>query len=160
MGVSAIHWLVTHRSCTHDMQLHLATLHFVKDRTAPSSCALSMFPKADSSFLQIPASSGDVILGVRQLALLLCAGQTGEQIKMNLAEWVSQAQHMKCSDGIAGPSGGGLAVDFSLEKLSAFGDLLQHCRGLVRLEATGNDLTSLAGSLSIHVLHLCMHCCS
>lgn len=78
---------------------------------------------------------------------------------MNLAEWVSQAQHIQVSDGTAGPSGGGLAVDFSLEKLSAFGDLLQHCRGLVRLEATGNDLTSLAGSLSMRNLHLCMHQC-
>jgi len=38
-----------------------------------------------------------------------------------------------------------VAADFSLEKLSGFGDLLQHCTGLVRLEATGNDLTSLAG---------------
>ena len=43
------------------------------------------------------------------------------------------------------PQGACMAADFSLEKLSGFGDLLQHCTGLVRLEATGNDLTSLAG---------------
>ena len=71
---------------------------------------------------------------------------------MNLAEWVSQAQHRTSHNDLADPSGAELAVDFSLEKLSGFGGLLQHCRGLARLEATGNDLTSLAGTLVL--------CCS
>ena len=55
---------------------------------------------------------------------------------------------------MSGPSGGSLGVDFSLERLSGFGDLLQHCRGLVRLEATGNELISLAGE-AVMLLAFC-----
>ncbi len=72
-------------------------------------------------------------------------GQTREHIKVNLAEWISRSQAVAPSQAMQMPQGACMAVDFSLEKLSGFGDLLQRCTGLVRLEATGNDLTSLAG---------------
>ena len=64
---------------------------------------------------------------------------------MNLAEWISRSHALSPSQAVLIPHGTCMAADFSLEKLSGFGDLLQHCTGLVRLEATGNDLTSLAG---------------
>lgn len=64
---------------------------------------------------------------------------------MNLAEWISRSHAAGPSQALLMAQGTCMAIDFSLEKLSGFGDLLQHCTGLVRLEATGNDLTSLAG---------------
>ncbi len=74
---------------------------------------------------------------------------------MNLAEWVSRSHGPASSRGSGGSGSSGmaaatwasLAVDFSLEKLLGFDDLLQQCIGLVRLEATGNELTSLAGTI-------------
>ena len=72
-------------------------------------------------------------------------GQAREHIRLNLAEWISRSHASTPSQAVLMPHDACMAVDFSLEKLSGFGDLLQHCIGLVRLEATGNDLTSLAG---------------
>ena len=77
--------------------------------------------------------------------MIMHAGQTREHIRVNLAEWISRSHALTPSQAMLMPHGACMAIDFSLEKLSGFGDLLQHCTGLVRLEATGNDLTSLAG---------------
>ncbi|KAL0038127.1 hypothetical protein WJX79_003878 [Trebouxia sp. C0005] len=82
---------------------------------------------------------------VQQLIAKLQKGHTREHIRVNLAEWVSRSHAAAPSQLMLIPQGACMAADFSLEKLSGFGDLLQHCTGLVRLEATGNDLTSLAG---------------
>ena len=63
---------------------------------------------------------------------------------MTLAEWLPQRH----SNGNPDAVGSSVAVDFSLENLSGFGELLQHCAELTSLEATGNSITSLAGLLS------------
>ncbi|DBA92608.1 hypothetical protein WJX77_001792 [Trebouxia sp. C0004] len=78
-------------------------------------------------------------------AMVVPIGHTREHIKVNLAEWISRSHGAAPSQAVLMPHSGCMAADFSLEKLSGFGDLLQHGTGLVRLEATGNDLTSLAG---------------
>lgn len=79
------------------------------------------------------------------LVVIVHIGQTVEHIRVNLADWIFRSQASAPSQAVLMSQGACVAADFSLEKLSGFGDLLQHCTGLVRLEATGNDLTSLAG---------------
>lgn len=75
---------------------------------------------------------------------LLPAGQAQPHTRVTLAEWLPQ-RHSNANPAALGSD---VAVDFSLEDLSGFGDLLQHCTGLTSLEATGNSITSLAGLLT------------
>lgn len=84
--------------------------------------------------------------------LLLPAGQAQPSTRVTLAEWLSQ----RYSNANPAALGSDVAVDFSLENLSGFGDLLQHCAGLTSLEATGNGITSLAGLLQLFTQHQAM----
>ena len=74
------------------------------------------------------------------------AGQAEHDTRMSLAEWMSERrQHSHGRHSVAA-AGSGVILDLSLEKLPGFGDLLHTCAWLVSLEATGNNITSLAGT--------------
>ena len=89
-------------------------------------------------------TEGTVTFAAPCTTLLLPAGQAQPHTRVNLAEWLPQ--HHSSANPAALSSD--VAVDFSLENLSGFGDLLRYCAGLTSLEATGNSITSLAGLLS------------
>lgn len=72
------------------------------------------------------------------------AGQAEHYTRVTLAEWAAQRRQHKSVE-----AGSGVTLDLSLEKLSGFGDLLHGCAWLVSLEATGNNITSLAGARKV-----------
>ena len=97
-------------------------------------------------------TNGTVTSADPDTTLLLPAGQAQPHTRVTLADWLPQRH----SNAHPAAMGSDVALDFSLENLSGFGDLLRNCAGLTSLEATGNSITSLAGLLQPFTQHQAM----